>query len=366
MTKNSLDVVVAGGGTAGHIEPALAVAAELRKRGANVIALGTAKGLEKDIVPARGFELQLISPVPVPRKINLDLFKLPLRLIKTIGEARRILRNHNADILIGFGGYVSAPGYLAARSLGIPFIIHEANARAGLANKLGEKLGGLGLNAVAGSGMPGKVVGIPIRTGLHSEADKAAARERGFQLWGLDPSRRTLVVTGGSQGAQSLNVAVEKNADALIASGWQILHVYGPKNTAPTPREHLHAVAYVDDMAAAYQVADVIVCRSGAMTVAEVTHAAVPAVYVPLPHGNGEQGLNASAVIKAGAAVLVDDRNIADQLVATVDTLIADDQQLGRMREAARNSGVGNAAETIADIVFDITDTHRAETDTHS
>ncbi|MCS4536197.1 undecaprenyldiphospho-muramoylpentapeptide beta-N-acetylglucosaminyltransferase [Corynebacterium sp. HS2168-gen11] len=354
-----LNVVVAGGGTAGHIEPALAVALELRKRGANVIALGTPRGLEKDLVPARGVELRMITPVPIPRKLTGDLFKVPLKLSKTLRETRQILKNHNTDVLIGFGGYVAAPGYLAAKSLQIPFVMHEANARAGMANKLGARLGGLGLNAVANSGMPGEIVGIPIRSGLTAHADITAARERGMQLWNLDHTRKTILIIGGSQGAQSLNNAINLQADRLIDAGYQVLIAYGPKNQPPTPREHLHAVPYIDDMAAAYQVADLIVCRSGAMTVAEVTAAGIPALYVPLPHGNGEQGLNAAAVVEAGAARIVSDAEVLNDLIPQVLEIMQDTQELAKMREAARASSVGNAAERIADIVISVAKKHR-------
>ncbi|MCS4489015.1 undecaprenyldiphospho-muramoylpentapeptide beta-N-acetylglucosaminyltransferase [Corynebacterium sp. ES2775-CONJ] len=354
MTTKTVNILVAGGGTAGHIEPALAVAGELKSRGYNVIALGSPKGLEKNLIPARGFELRMIPPVPVPRRVNKDLMKLPFRLLDTIRQTRRILTDNDIDVVVGFGGYVAAPAYLAARSLGLPFVVHEANARAGLANKLGQKIGGLGLNAVKGSGMPGRVVGIPIRSSLGSDSDIRAARERGQSLWNLDETRHTLLVTGGSQGAKSLNDAIEQHADELIARGYQILLAHGPNNTAPTARENLVSVPYIEDMAAAYQVADLIVCRSGAMTVAEITAAGVPALYVPLPHGNGEQGLNARAVVDAGAARIIADHELSDRLVDTVDALLRDPDALQRMREAAKISGVGNASHTIADIVADI------------
>ena len=162
-SHKALNVVVAGGGTAGHVEPALAVATVLKERGANVIAIGTNRGLETRLVPARGFDLKLIEPVPIPRKPSIELLEVPFKLVKSIAQTRKILKKHKADVLIGFGGYVTAPGYIAAKLAGIPFIVHEANARAGLANKLGVKLGGLGLNAVPGSGMGGQVVGIPVR-----------------------------------------------------------------------------------------------------------------------------------------------------------------------------------------------------------
>lgn len=351
MTKSSVNVVVAGGGTAGHIEPALAVASILENRGNNVIALGTPKGLETTLVPARGFELKLINPVPVPRKIGADLLKLPFRLLKTVYQTRKILKQHNTDVLIGFGGYVAAPGYISAKLAGIPFIVHEANARAGMANKLGVKLGGTGLNAVANSGMEGEIVGIPIRTSISKDARSAEARERGLQLWGLDPNRKTVFVTGGSQGAAALNAALEVAAEELCAAGFQILHVYGAKNEPPPVREHHIAVPYIEDMAAAYAVADLIVCRSGAMTVAEVTAAGVPAIYVPLPHGNGEQGLNAAPVVASNAAVLIDNSEVEARLGHMVMSLLSDEDKLAAMKKAAVESNAGNAAETIADII---------------
>ncbi len=351
--KKPLSVVVAGGGTAGHIEPALAVAEVLvEKHGAIVTALGTPRGLERDLVPARGFDLRLIDPVPVPRRLNLDLLKLPFRVLGAVRQTREILRETGADVLIGFGGYVSAPAYLAAKSMGIPFLVHEANARAGMANKLGQRLGGRSYNAVADSGMPGEVVGIPVRGGLHG-GDTHAAVERARELWGLSPERKTLLVTGGSQGAVRINKAVAGAVDALTgADGFQILHAYGKRNTAPARHDHYVAVPYIDDMAAAYAVADLIVCRSGAMTVAEVTSAGLPALYVPLPHGNGEQALNATDVVESGAARFIDDAELtADRFVSEVTEILGDDEKLAAMRAAARDHSAGDAAGLLADAV---------------
>lgn len=347
---DTLSVVVAGGGTAGHVEPALAVAEALVERhGATVTALGTPRGLERDLVPARGFDLRLIDPVPVPRRPNLDLLKLPVRVVKAVQQARKVLRDVHADALIGFGGYVSAPGYLAARSLGIPFFIHEANARAGLANKLGVRLGGTGFNAVADSGMAGEVVGIPVRAGLRS-GDTRAAAQRAREQWGLDPERRTLLVTGGSQGAVSLNRAVAGAVDTLTtAGGLQVLHAYGRRNTAPAPHEHYVPLPYIGDMAAAYAVADLIVCRSGAMTVAEVTASGLPAVYVPLPHGNGEQALNAKDIVDAGGAIMIADGELDPAKVeSTVVPLLADGDRLAGMAQRTASSGHRDAADAIA------------------
>ncbi|ALC06339.1 UDP-N-acetylglucosamine-N-acetylmuramyl-(pentapeptide) pyrophosphoryl-undecaprenol N-acetylglucosamine transferase [Corynebacterium deserti GIMN1.010] len=352
-------VVVAGGGTAGHIEPALAVAEALKDTyNADVTALGTARGLETTLVPDRGFDLKLIEPVPVPRKPSADLLKLPVRVVKAINQTRKILKETQAQAVIGFGGYVSAPAYMAARSLRIPFFVHEANARAGMANKLGVKLGGVGLNAVEGSGMDGQVVGIPIRKGLGGDRDVAHA-DRARAMWDLEVDRTTILVTGGSQGSVSINNAVADGLDQLLAAGFQVLHAVGKKNVLPAAKPGYHPVPFIDDMQAAYAVADLIVCRSGAMTVAEVTAAGVPAIYVPLPHGNGEQALNAKKVIEAGGARQIDDADLnGKMLVDAILDILNNPATLQEMARAARNSGAGNASDVIAALIAD-TITHK-------
>ncbi|PRQ11153.1 undecaprenyldiphospho-muramoylpentapeptide beta-N-acetylglucosaminyltransferase [Corynebacterium sp. 13CS0277] len=356
-TPRPLRVVVAGGGTAGHIEPALAVADALRTHfDADVVALGTPKGLEVDLVPARGVELKLIDPVPVPRKPSLALLKLPGRVAAAVRQTREVLRAHSADAVIGFGGYVSAPAYLAARSLKLPFFVHESNARAGLANKLGVALGGVGLNAVPNSGLAGDVVGVPIRAELAATDPGVLAEraQRGYAHFGLDPAKRTLLVTGGSQGAQSINGAVQAAAREITDQGFQILHAVGKKNPLPEAHPGYVPVPYIAEMDLALAVADMVVCRSGAMTVAETTAARVPAVYVPLPHGNGEQALNAEAVVAAGAARLVADAELSPEVVVRhVTEILGDADQAAAMRHAASASEAGNAAEVIARRIAD-------------
>ncbi|MDY6050660.1 MAG: UDP-N-acetylglucosamine--N-acetylmuramyl-(pentapeptide) pyrophosphoryl-undecaprenol N-acetylglucosamine transferase [Corynebacterium sp.] len=349
----SFSVVVAGGGTAGHIEPALAVGEILRDDyGATVTALGTTKGLDCDLIPARGFDLRLIDPVPVPRKVNAKLFALPANVRRAVHQTRTILTDVQADVLIGFGGYVSAPAYLAARQEHLPFFVHEANARAGLANKLGVRLGGIGLTAVAGSGLKGEVVGVPISRRLTAQLAPdtvAATRAEAVEMWGLDPSRRTVLITGGSQGAASLNRALAGAVQRIVEAGFQVLHAYGPKNEAPQTFPGYVAVPYIDRMAAAYSLANLVVCRAGAMTVAEVTAAGIPAIYVPLPHGNGEQELNARSVIDAGGASLIhDDALTADELATQVIGVLSDEQILDSMRAQTRSNSLGHAAEEIA------------------
>lgn len=238
QADRKLSVVVAGGGTAGHIEPAMAVAEAVRAQrpDARITALGTTRGLESTLVPARGFDLELIPPVPVPRKVNKDLITLPMRLGKALKATKRVLREVEADVVIGFGGYVSAPAYLAARALKIPFFVHEANARAGVANKLGVKLGGTGLAAVEDSGLEAEVVGIPVRDAVLN-LDRAALRSEAREFFGVDPDAPLLLVTGGSQGARSINEAVVNAAKTLQDANIGVLHAYGKKNQVELPQE---------------------------------------------------------------------------------------------------------------------------------
>ncbi len=343
----SFNVVVSGGGTAGHIEPALAVAEVLRDEfGASVTALGTEKGLETSIIPARGFELDLVDPVPIPRKQPLKLLGVPAKLVKSVNQTRKALKQRQANAVFGTGGYVSASAYLAAKSLGIPFYVLETNALAGMANKLGIRLGGVGFNAVPNSGMSGQVVGVPVRPGVGKDADGVKA-QRGYKTWNLDPHKPTVLVTGGSQGARSINEALSGAVGRLTAAGYQVLHAYGRKNDAPEPHKGYTAVPYIEDMEAAYAVTDVVICRSGAMTVAENSAAGVPAIYIPLPHGNGEQGLNSAHLVEAGAAMRIDDAVLTpDALVAAVTEILGGKGE--EMKQALSGTQAGNAAQAIA------------------
>ena len=349
MDKIQHTVVLAGGGTAGHIEPALAVGEVLREQyGANVVALGTERGLETTIVPARGFNLQLIDPVPIPRKKPWKLLGVPFKLARSVHQTRKVMKDSKAEAVFGTGGYVSASAYLAAASLRLPFFVLETNALAGMANKLGVKLGGVGINAVANSGMPGDVVGIPVRPGVGVDTDGAKAL-RGYKMWDLDPDKPVVLITGGSQGAVSINRAVAGAIEDIAARGYQVLHAYGRKNDAPKPHEGYTAVPYIDDMEAAYAVADMVVCRSGAMTVAENSAAGLPAVYIPLPHGNGEQGLNSAPLVATGAAMRIDDAELTpDALARSVNEILGRPEQMQRMREALEHSGAGSVAEDLA------------------
>jgi UDP-N-acetylglucosamine--N-acetylmuramyl-(pentapeptide) pyrophosphoryl-undecaprenol N-acetylglucosamine transferase len=356
-----MNVVLAGGGTAGHIEPALALADALRRRGIGVSLLGTARGLETTLVPARGYDLDLIPPVPLPRSLTADLAKVPFRLRGAIRDTRRVLREREADVVCGFGGYVALPAYLAARRR-VPVVVHEANASAGLANKVGARFAARVAVTYEGCGLRGDVVGLPLRAAI-AGLDRAAKRDEARRAFGLDPAKPVLLVTGGSQGARRINTAVTEAAPALAAGGVQVLHATGAKNAEDVRRllaphgfsgeaPPYVAVPYVDRMDLAYAAADLALCRSGAMTVAELTAVGLPAVFVPLPIGNGEQRLNAVDVVAAEGALMVADEDLtAAWVAATVLPLLNDRGRLSLMAKNAAAQGKPDAAESLADLV---------------
>ena len=352
-----LRVVVAGGGTAGHVEPALNLADAVRdaEPSSVVTAIGTVEGLETRLVPARGYELDLIPRVPLPRKPSRDLLTLPVRLRSAVLRCREVLENRQADVLVGFGGYVALPAYLAARGR-VPIVVHEANAKAGLANKMGRRFTPFVAEATSGS-LPGAVrIGIPLRSTL-AHLDRAARRSQARDRWGLDPDKPCLLVFGGSQGARSLNSATVAAAQALTDAGVQILHAYGPKNAdqvaTATALPGYHAVDYIDGMDDAYAAADMAVCRAGAMTCAELAAVGLPALYVPLPIGNGEQLFNAAPVVEAGGGLLVEDSALTGPvLVESVLGVISDRGRLESMSENAASHGVRDAAARLADMVL--------------
>ena len=363
----ALSVVLAGGGTAGHVEPAMAVADALSALDPQVriTALGTARGLETRLVPERGYHLELITPVPLPRKATGDLARLPRQVWRAVRETRAVLDAVDANVVIGFGGYVALPAYLAARGIPrlqrrIPVVIHEANARAGLANRVGVRSADRVLSAVPDSGLRrAEVVGVPVRAAI-TALDRGALRAEAREHFGFADDARVLLVFGGSQGAVSLNRAVSGAAAELAAAGVSVLHAHGPKNTlelrTPGPGDPPYvAVPYLDRMDLAYAAADLVICRSGAMTVAEVSAVGLPAIYVPLPIGNGEQRLNALPVVNAGGGMVVADAALTPGLVAEqVAGLLTDPPRLAAMTAAAARVGHRDAARRVAQAALDI------------
>ncbi len=354
-----MHVVIAGGGTAGHVEPALALADALRRRDGSIgiTAIGTARGLETRLVPARGYELALIPSVPIPRKPGPDLWRTPGRLRAAVRAATEVLRDHHADVLVGFGGYVAGPAYIAARRLGVPIVVHEANPRPGWANRLGARL----TRHVATS-FPdtpirhGQYVGLPIRRSI-ATLDRTARRPVARAAYGLDEDRPTLLVTGGSQGARRLNEAASGASSALAVAGIQVLHACGPNNVVEVETEPgappYVVVPYLDRMDLAYAAADLALCRAGANTVSEMAAVGLPAAYVPLPIGNGEQELIAGPVVAAGGGLMVTDAACTPTWVRdTLTPLLTDPDRLATMGAAAARFGRPDADERLADLVL--------------
>lgn len=372
--RRSISVVLAGGGTAGHIEPAMAVADALMALDPDIriTALGTERGLETKLVPERGYALELITPVPLPRKPSGDLVRLPLRVRKAVRQTRAVLDDVHADVVIGFGGYVALPAYLAARgSLAgsrrrrVPVVIHEANASAGWANRVGARSAYRVLSAVPDPGLRGtEVVGVPVREAI-TALDRTAMRAEARAHFGFADDARVLLVFGGSQGAQSINRAVAAAAKDFAAAGISVLHAHGPKNVLdlrePAAGDPPYvAVPYLSRMDLAYAAADLVICRSGAMTVAEVTAVGLPAVYVPLPIGNGEQRLNALPVVGAGGGLLVaDDELTPSFLASTVCELLGNEHELAAMTSAAGLAGHRDAAQRVAQVALDVAEHFR-------
>jgi UDP-N-acetylglucosamine--N-acetylmuramyl-(pentapeptide) pyrophosphoryl-undecaprenol N-acetylglucosamine transferase len=277
-----------------------------------------------------------------------------------------VLNDVDADVVIGFGGYVALPAYLAARggALGrhrVPVVIHEANARAGWANRVGARTAKRVLSAVSnpGLGRVAEVVGVPVRATI-TALDRAELRAEARAHFGFADDARVLLVFGGSQGAQSLNRAVAGAAEKLAANGISVLHAHGPKNVlelrqpADTDPPYV-AVPYLSRMDLAYAAADLAICRSGAMTVAEVSAVGLPAIYVPLPIGNGEQRLNALPVVDAGGGLVVSDGALTPALVAdTVSGLLGDEHRLAAMTTAAALAGHRDAARQVAQVALDV------------
>ena len=353
-------VLLAGGGSAGHTSPLLATAAALERLRPDVeiTCLGTREGLESHVVPAAGYPLEVVPRVPLPRRPGADLLRVPGRLRAARAAALEVVDRVRPDVVVGFGGFVSVPAYLAARSRRLPLVVHEGNTVPGIANKLGARLTTHVATSFPGTDLRhGRYVGLPVRR-MISTLDRAALRAEARTHFGLAADGPVLLVTGGSQGARSLNRSVSGAAAELAAAGVQVLHVQGkhggaePGTIAGGPPYVV--VDFVDRMDLAYAAADAVLCRAGSNTVVEVSGLGLPAVYVPLPIGNGEQALNAKPVVEAGGGLLVADAELTPAWVrAHVPALLGDADRLGAMGAAAAGLIPLDADEKLARMVLE-------------
>lgn len=365
-----LCVVLAGGGSAGHVNPLLATAQEIRRRhpGARIEVLGTAEGLEADLVPAAGYPLHTLPRARLPRRPSPEWFTLPGRLAGAVATAGRVIREARPDVVVGYGGYVSTPAYRAAFRQGIPVVVHEQNARPGLANKYGARKADVVALTFASTPLSARrgvtvTTGLPLRAPIAALVERRAdggadeARREAAVALGLDPARPVLLVTGGSLGAVSLNTAASEAARELTAQG-QVLHLTGKGKDAAvrqaleaagSPADY-HVREYLAEMERAYACADLTLSRSGAGMVSELAALGIPAVYVPLPVGNGEQRLNAADVVAAGGGLLVDDSDLTPRWVReSLAPLLADRDRLTDMGRAASGTSPADGAARLVD-----------------
>jgi len=354
--EDCVNIVLAGGGTAGHIEPALNLADELMAMDptTNITVLGTSRGLEVDLVPARGYKLELIPAVPLPRKLSGDLVTLPTRLRSAIKQTRDLLHELQADVVVGFGGYVSIPAYLAARGE-VPIVVHEANARAGLANRVGARFADAVAETVPESLPRAQLIGIPLRKAIET-LDRKATRNQARQHFGISGDAVCVLVFGGSQGSVKLNTVIEDCLSTDILGDVIVLHSVGLKNEfAQAESDRYRPLHYIDRMDLAYAAADFVIGRAGAMTVAELTAVGLPACFVPLPIGNGEQSLNATPVVEAGGALMISDLEfnaeyVRDQILPVISNLA----KLSEMSKASSSLGHKDSAADLAKLVLSV------------
>ena len=355
--------LLAGGGTAGHVNPLLALADRLREAEADatVLALGTAEGLESRLVPARGYELLTVSRLPFPRRPDGNALRFPGRFRELVAEIQQLLLTHEIDVVVGFGGYVSAPAYLAARRARIPIVVHEANAKPGLANRLGSLFTHhVGVTFAGTRLRHARMVGMPLRREIET-LDRHAARREASEFFGLDSARPTLLVTGGSLGAARINETISAAAAHVLGAQWQILHITGERSDLPPSELHgYHQLRYCDRMDLALGVAGFTVARAGSATVSELTALGIPAAYVPLAIGNGEQRLNASGVVDAGGAIVVENADFTPEWIASVLVpLLLDGARVADMAARAQAVGLRDGTDRLYALVREAVEAHR-------
>ena len=356
MTAATLTVGIAAGGTGGHVFPALAVAEALRELGHRVVWFGTRAGLEARVVPAAKFEIEWIAIGGLRGKGVLPLITAPFKLLRALWQALRASRRQGVDVVLGMGGFVSGPVGVATALRRRPLLVHEQNATAGLTNRLLAKLARQVMQAFPGTFIDSPkllTVGNPVRAAFAAVPPPAARMQPGRQP-------RVLVV-GGSLGALALNTLVPKAVALLPADTRPVLWHQGGRTLAQAQQAYadtdvqVELVEFIDDMPAAYAWADLLVCRAGALTIAELAAAGCAAVLVPFPFAvDDHQTANAQVLVQAGAAKLIQERELTPQILAdTLAELLADHGQLLRMAQAARKQAQPQACKQIVDACLD-------------
>ena len=342
-------LLVMAGGTGGHVFPAIAVARELQQQGWEICWLGTKDRMEADLVPKHGIPIEFIQISGLKGKGVKALLTAPFAILRAVLQAYKIIKKFKPDAVLGMGGYVSGPGGIAAKLYGVPVILHEQNAVAGLTNVWLSKIARRVLQAFPNAFPNAEVVGNPVRQDLFKiEAPEQRFAVRDYPI--------NILVMGGSQGAQVINQTVPEVAKVLGNQAF-ISHQVGKGKLAGV-EEVYHATGngvaseFIDDMKAAYEWADLVICRSGALTVCEIAAAGLPAIFVPFQHKDRQQFLNAEYLVKVGAAYVIEQPDFTpEKLLAVLEPLIADRAKLTEMAIKARAKATPTAAKRVAEVI---------------
>lgn len=347
MTKKLL---VMAGGTGGHVFPAIAVARELQQQGWQIRWLGTKDRMEADLVPKHGIEIDFIEISGIKGRGIGALLKAPFAIFKAVLQAKKIIKAYQPDAVLGMGGYVSGPGGIAAKLSGVPVILHEQNAVAGLTNKWLSKFARKTLQAFPTAFSDAEVVGNPVRQDLFELASPDVRfAKRHYPI--------NILVMGGSQGAKVINQTVPEVAKLIGQSGF-ISHQVGKGKLKGVEEvyqetENGFACEFIDDMRSAYEWADLVICRSGALTVCEIAAAGLPAIFVPFQHKDRQQFLNAEYLAKAGAAIIIEQPNFTpENLWNVLKPLLSDRRKLLDMAIKARQMASPLAAQRVAEVII--------------
>jgi len=364
VPDKSLTFILAGGGTGGHLFPALAIAEELQKQKpeARLLFVGTKGKIEMRIVPERGYPIRTLWLSGVRRSLSPGNILVPFKIAVSLLQSFALLREVRPAAVIGTGGYVCGPILYTASLLGIPTVIHESNSYPGITTRLLARRVSLLLAAFEDirrwlpSGRNIEVVGTPTLGSLEH-----ASREEGRSFFGLEPGRKTVLVIGGSQGAASINAAILRMAKQLQQSGIQYIWQTGAREAdalkaqAGSPAQGWIG-AFINRMDLAYAAADVVVCRAGATTIAELTRIGKPAILVPYPHAaEDHQTRNARTLVDAGAARMIPDSEVGTRLERELLELLENSAVQNAMIAAARRLGNPNAARRVAERILQLT-----------
>jgi len=357
-------IIISGGGTGGHIFPAIAIANAIKEKypDTNILFVGALGKMEMEKVPAEGYEIIGLPIMGLQRRLTLQNLKFPFKLFLSMRKAKKIVKDFKPDVVVGVGGYASGPLLKAATRLGVPALVQEQNSYPGITNKLlakhVEKI------CVAYDNMDRffpreKIIltGNPVRQNIKN---LEAKRVRGIEYFGLDPTKKTVLVVGGSLGARTINHAIDAGIEEFVKNNiqlvWQTGKLYvdeAAKTVAKYEGKGIKTMPFISKMDYAYAIADVVVSRAGAMSVSELSIAAKPTIFVPLPSAaEDHQTKNAMALVNHNAALLVKDTEAQKKLVPTLIELVNNEQEQQRIANNVAKMAFNDSANIIADEVI--------------